>query len=220
MDSTVNMFDPAVGLLKTGCVVGYDPNTGLMAVQITESQAIKGSRPKPIQVPVPYSLAYNNGLFIGSLPAKYSTVIIGQGAGGQYYFVSFFNQDINNTPTLNLGELLIQSTDDSKITLDLDNNITLGSDYNNIHLQTESSGNLKSNYITFNFENENHITQGNRSVSGVVKRDLTVFDQFDADTKYENDNYDPFYTVIGLDPSTTSNDVSVGPIKNPPFIEH
>ena len=85
----VNMFDPPVGLLKRGAIVGYNPTTGMMDVQLAESQAQKGARPLPIQVPAPYPLFYNNGLFIGTLPDKYTPVIVGISNGGQYYFVSF-----------------------------------------------------------------------------------------------------------------------------------
>lgn len=218
--SGINSFNIPVGLLKRGTIVGYHQDSNLMDVQLVESQAVKGSRPLPVKVPAPPALFYNNGLFIGTLPAMYSTVVVGQGVGGQYYFVSHLTEDLASVPTVNLGELLIQGNQQTQIKLDVNNNITLGSSNNSLHLNTGSTKFPKTNLITLNFENENRLTQGYRSIGGLVKRDLRPNNQFDSDTKLENDDYDPYYKIIGLDPSSTSNDVIIGAAKNPPFIEH
>jgi hypothetical protein len=216
----VASFDPPPGLLKRGFIVSYDPSSGMMDVQLAESQAQKGSRPLPVQVPAPFPLFYNNGLFMGSMPAKYTPVIVGISSGGQYYFVSFLAENLSVVPQLNLGELLIQSNDDTSIKLDLQNNISIGSATSKLHINTNNPKSPKTNFITLNFENENHLTQAYRSIGGLIKRDLKPNNQFDPETKLEDDNYDPIYKLIGLDPSATANDLITGSSKNPPFVEH
>jgi hypothetical protein len=218
----VNSFDPPVGLLRTGTIVGYDPATNVTQVQLTEAPAVKG---KPLAVPVPTYFPYadSNGLFIGSLPAKGTPVTIAQATGGQYFIVNHNIQNTNILPTLNLGEMLFQTTNTSFITLDMDSNIYMGSNINNIHTFAGSQQYPKSNYVTINFENENHFNQAYREVGGLVKRDLRPNPQaasFTGSTKLEDDTYDNLYFIIGMDPTATSNDLPIGATKNPPFVEH
>lgn len=164
-------------------------------------------------MPAPHSLFYNNGLFIGTLPVNGTPVVVGQGSGGQYYFVSFLAENIPVVPTLTLGELLIRSNDATKISLQTTNDINIGSDNNKIHINT------KSNLITTNFNNENHFTQASRLVNGIIKRDLRLNTNFDYNSKLENDSYDPKLFVIGLDPTVSPNPIITGSSKNPPFVE-
>src|SRR5690606_37998486 len=126
--STTSLFDEEVGLLKRGSIVGYDPDRKVLKVQLTNASAIKGSKPIPVDVPVPHSLFYNNGLFIGTLPAVNTPIVVGQGSGGQHYFVSYLAEDLPNVPDLTSGELLIRSNDNTKITLDTKSHIYIGSD--------------------------------------------------------------------------------------------
>lgn len=215
----VNMFDPPFGQLKKGNIIGFNADEGTLTVQLLDASAMKGRNPIPIKIPAPHSLFYNNGLFIGSLPSKDTPIIVGEGRGGQYFFVSHYAEDLSKVPQLSLGELLIQSTNNSFISLDLNSNIVLGSDLNNIHINSGNANFQKTNYITLNFENENHITQSSRSISGLIKRDLKYNDQFDPETKFENDLYDSYYKIIGMDPTASPNDLTVGSTKNPPLIE-
>src|SRR5574337_800088 len=108
----VNMYDEEVGLLKRGTIVGYDPTKGVLKVKLNTAPAIKGNN-LPVEVPAPHPLFYNNGLFIGTLPVEKSPVVVGQGSGGQYYFVSFLAENLPVVPDLTLGQLLIQSNDDT-----------------------------------------------------------------------------------------------------------
>ena len=216
----VNIFDPPPGMLRAGSIVDSSGDTYL--VQLTEVPAIRGKAPS-VPIPRVFPLIDSSGLFIGSLPAKNTPVTVAQSLGGQYHFVNYEPENANIIPALEPGQLLIKSTNTSKILLDLDSNVRIGSDTNNMHIFAGSQRYPRSNLVTFNFENENHFTQGYREVGGVVKRDLRPNPQassYSGSTKLEDDNYDPLYSVIGLDPTVTANDIKSGPNKNPPLVEH
>lgn len=208
-----NLFDEEVGLLKTGAIVGYDATRGVLKVKLNNASSIKGQSAQPIDIPAPHAMFYNNGLFIGTRPVDGTPVIVSQGSGGQYYFVSFLAENLSIVPQLTSGELLIRATDNNKISLTTSNDMSLGSSSNRIHINTDR------NFITTNFYNENHFTLASRKVEGVVKRDLRPNTNFDQNTKVENDNYDSKLFTIGLDPSASPNPAIAGASKNPPFIE-
>lgn len=207
-----HIFDEQVGLLKTGAIVGYDSNKGILKVRLNNSPSIKGQA-QAIDVPAPHSLFYNNGLFIGTFPVSGTPIVVGQGSGGQYYFVSFKAENIPTVPSLTLGELLVQANDNTKISLATSNDINIGSTNNKIHINT------KSNLITSNFHNKNNFTQASRKIEGLVKRDLKINTNFDQNSKLENDSYDSKLFTIGLDPTVTPNTVITGSGKNPSFVE-
>lgn len=216
----VNIFDPPPGMLRAGAIVDSSGNN--FRVQLTEVSAIRGKAPS-VPIPRVFPLVDSSGLFIGSLPGKNTTVTVGQSLGGQYHMVNYEPEDPNIIPKLLPGQLLIKSTDSSKILLDLDSNIKIGSDKNNIHVFASNQRYPKSNLITFNFENQNHFTQAYREVGGLVKRDLKPNLQaasYNGSSKLEDDSYDPIYSIIGLDPTSTANDIKIGPTKNPPLVEH
>lgn len=216
----VNIFDPPPGMLRAGSIV--DSSGDEFRVQLTEVPAIRGKAPS-VAIPKVFPLIDSSGLFIGSLPAKNTPVTVAQSLGGQYHFVNYEPENQNLIPDLEPGQLLIQSTNTSKILMDLDSNIRIGSDINNIHIFASSQRYPKSNLVTFNFENENHFTQAYREVGGLVKRDLRPNPQassYSGSTKLEDDNYDPIFYIVGLDPTATANDIRTGPGKNPPLVEH
>lgn len=215
-----NIFDPPPGMLRAGAIVDSSGNN--FRVQLTEVPAIRGKAPS-VPVPRVFPLVDSSGLFIGSLPAKNTTVTVGQSLGGQYHVVNYEPEDPAIIPNLLPGQLLIKSTDSSKILLDLESNIKIGSDRNNIHVFASNQRYPKSNLVTFNFENENHFNQAFREVGGLVKRDLRPNLQassYNGSSKLEDDSYDHIYSLIGLDPTSTANDIKVGPTKNPPLVEH
>lgn len=218
----VNSLDPPVGLIRKGSIVGYDPSSNQLQVQLTGSQSISG-KPLPVTIPHSFPLSDSLGLFVGSLPSKNTTVTVAQSAGGQYHLVGYSPENLANIPTMRLGELLLHSTDTAEITLDSDSNIYIGSEINNIHIFAGSQKYPKGNLVTLNFENENHFTQAYREVGGLVKRDLRPNQQaasYSGDTKLESDSYDSLFSLVGMDPTATANDIRVGPTKNPPLVEH
>jgi hypothetical protein len=217
---SINQWDEPVGLLKRGTIVGYDPTTDTLKVNLNTASPVKGQTPITVDVPAPHTMFYNNGLFMGSLPVSKTPITVGQGSGNQYYFVSYLAENLPMVPDLTLGEILVQSNDDTYFTLDVNNDIYLGSDNNRIHINTGNKNSPKTNLITINFENENHFTQAYREVGGLIKRDLRFNTNYDQDSKLENDLYDPIYKLIGLDPLSTTNDLITSPTKNPPMVEH
>jgi hypothetical protein len=206
-------FQEKVGLLKRGSIVGYDKSRGVMLVQLTTNLAIKGQNPKPVPVPIPYPLFYN-GLFMGSLPTLGSTVIIGQGNGGSNYFVSFLAENTAAVPDVDTDTIKISAGDYAKITLSKSSDIIIGDDDSFIHI------NASSNLITSNFDSSNHFTQGTRSVTGPIKRDLKPNTNFSQNAKLTSDIYDSKFDIIGLDPTVKTNSLVSGPAKNPAFVEN
>lgn len=218
----VNSFDPPPGLVRYGTIVGYDSTTNTVQVRLTEANAL-GGKPLPVPVPAYFPLSDSNGAFIGAMPVKGTTVTLAQSSGGQYNIINHKQENLNNIPDLELGQILLYTTDGSKISLGIDSNIYIGSDTNNIHTFAGSQNYPKSNLITINFQNENHFNQAYREVGGLVKRDLRPNPNaasFSGNTKLEDDSYDIFYTLVGMDPTSTANDLTLGPTKNPPFVEH
>lgn len=206
-----NRLNEQVGLLRRGWIDSYDPETNTLLVKLNNSPVTSNNPAHP--VPAPHSMFYNNGLFIGSLPYNGTPIVVGQGSGGQLYYVSSLPENLPILPSLNQGQLLIQSSPLAKISLDIFDNITIGSDADRLHI------NLDNHYISSNIDNVFSFSQADRHVIGAVKRDTVINTNFDQDSKLENDDYDPFYTVIGLDPSSTTTSVAVGSNKNPPFVE-
>lgn len=206
-----NRLNEQVGLLRRGWIDSYDPNSNLLYIKLNNSPVTSNNPAHP--VPAPHSMFYNNGLFIGSQPYNGTPVVVGQGSGGQYYYVSSLAENLPVLPTLQQGQLLIQATPLAKISLDVFDNIYMGSDADRLHI------NLDQHYISSNIDNVFSFSQADRHVVGVVKRDTVINTNFDQNSKLENDDYDPFYTVIGLDPTATTTSVAVGSNKNPPFVE-
>lgn len=216
----MSLFNEAVGLLQLGSVSGYDPTRNIMEVTLTSATAVKGTSPLPVEVPYGPSLFNNNGLFVGTYPKSGTPVVVSQGGGGAYYLVSFLAEDLSVLPELTPDTLLIRGNDNSKIALDITGNISIGSDTTRIHTKTGNKDNPDTNLITINFKNENHFTQAYREVGGLVKRDTKLNTSFDQNTKLEDDDYDPEYTIIGLDAKVPANNITSGSSKNPPLVEH
>jgi len=202
-------YEESVGLLKRGTIVKYNSN-GTIQVQLTNNSAVRGQYPSTINVPAPHSLSYNNGSFIGTLPSRGTPVIVGQGRGGEYHFVSFVTENPNTVPNLEEGVILLHSNDDTKIALnDNDNSIRIGSSLNNVHINSDL------NVISTNMNSSYMFTQAGRHVEGVVKRDKEPKSQYAQSLKLENEDYEKEYKVIGMDPFVSTN----SQIKNPPFVE-
>lgn len=218
----VNSFDTPPGLVQRGTIVGYDPATNMLQVRLVSTSSL-GGKVLPVPVPAYFPHSDSNGAFIGAMPVKGTTVTVNQSSGGQYYIVNQQQENLGNIPDLDEGQMLLHTTDTSRVSLDMDSHIHIGSDTHNIHVFAGSDQYQKSNLVTLNFENENHFTQAYREVGGLVKRDLRPNPNaasYDGSSKLEDDSYDTFYSIIGMDPTATSNDLTVGPTKNPPFVEH
>lgn len=209
--SNPNLFNEEVGLLKRGWITDYNAETGQLSVKLNNAP-ISSNNPA-IAVQGSHALFYNNGLFIGTYPQINTPVIVGQGSGGEYHFVSFLAENIDIVPELNDGELLIRANDLTKISLDLNNHIIIGSDGNRIQVDTDR------NYMSTNFHNYFKFSQAGLRVDGIVKRDLVRNTIYDQNFKLENNNYDSEMYTVALDPTASVNNVINGSSKNPPLVE-
>lgn len=217
MSKNVNSLDPSVGLLRSGTIQDYIIDTDGIPKFLVQ---LDGSTQRPDRVPISFPLATSDGLFIGTKPPKGTPIVVGYRESGQPFFVSFKPVNLDILPDkLSEGKILIQSTELSKISLDLTQNINIGSDINKIHIDT------KNNFVSSYFNSEYHFTQGYREIGGPVKRDTrinTKATSLSGSNKLTDDFYEQsrLPQFIGLDPVATSNDFVVGATKNPPFIEH
>lgn len=206
-----NLFNEEVGLLRRGWIDHYDVETGTLFVKLNNAPITSNNPSLP--VPAPHAMFYNNGIFIGTLPVAGTPIVVGQGSGGQYYFVSFLAENLPLIPNLNLGELLLRANDNTKISANTKNEILIGSDNSRVHIDT----NL--NYISSNFNNEYNFTQSKRKIDGIIKRDLTLNTNYDQTSKLDIDSYDSKFFTIAMDPSSSPTSVITGSNKNPPFVE-
>lgn len=209
--ANTHVLDEKVGLLHRGWIDSYDAERDIINVKLNIAVSSKSNT--SIEVPAPHTMFFNNGLFVGTSPQPGTPVVVAQGSGGQFYFVSFLAENLPVLPTLTPGELLIRSNDNTKIALNTKNDMLIGADGNRIHIDTDS------NFISTNFANEFNFTQAARKVEGLVKRDKIVNTNFDPNSKLEDDSYEPHFFTIALDPSTTPNSIITGSTKNPPFVE-
>ena len=190
----VNSFDTPPGLVQRGTIVGYDPATNMLQVRLVSTSSL-GGKVLPVPVPAYFPHSDSNGAFIGAMPVKGTTVTVNQSSGGQYYIVNQQQENLGNIPDLDEGQMLLHTTDTSRVSLDMDSHIHIGSDTHNIHVFAGSDQYQKSNLVTLNFENENHFTQAYREVGGLVKRDLRPNPNaasYDGSSKLEDDSYDNF----------------------------
>lgn len=208
-----NKFNEEVGLLKRGTITDIKWDQGYMLVQLTNNLSINGNKPIPKNIPLPHSLYYNNGMFIGAKPKVGTPVVVGQGVGGQYYFVSFLAENLDNVPDVDDDSILISLNEKTRILANQKNDITIGSSDHRIQTNTKSS------FITTYFNNINNFSSGTRHVIGPIKRDLKPNTNFSQDVKLTDDIYSDKLFTIGLDPSAKTNNLLSGPNKNPALIE-
>lgn len=209
--SNTSIFDEPVGLLKRGAIHSYDAVRHIINVKLNTSSSTGTST--LVSVPSPQGIFYNNGIFIGTKPVPGTPVVVGQGSGGQYYFVSYLVENTPALPPIKKDELLLRTNDDTKVTLDLNNNINIGSDEVRTHYST------KYKYYSSNFKEQFYFTQASRNIDGLIRRDLKINNNFDSDTKLENDNYHSKMFVIPMDPTVTYNPSISGDNKNPGRVE-
>lgn len=205
-----NQYNEPVGLLKTGTIKGYDPNTGKIQVELNYNSSISNNT--PIEILAPHSLFYNNGIFIGTLPSNGTPVVVAQGSGLEWHFVSFRAENINYVPELTLEQLLLTNNGTNKITLGPNADIFIGTEDNRIHLDTDDS------LFSVNFKDENHFTQASRQVNGRIRRDLRINKKISQSLKLESDEYQSQYYVISMD-NSASPSIASGASKNPAFVE-
>jgi hypothetical protein len=206
------------GTLKRAVIVSVNPTQGTMSVKLdTAAVSIPNNSQtsRIVQVSFPYYSV--DGIFVGGYPAAGTPVIVGQGESTTWYFVSFLVSNLITLPDFNPGEFLIQSDDNTKISINTDEEISIGNMLTSLYFNTSST--LQNNKIQSSYSNSFAFTQGTRSSTGIIKREVlqpaSIFDY----QKLTSDDYDTHLTPISLDPTSTTVVYSQSATKNPPFVE-
>jgi hypothetical protein len=207
-----------VGLLRLAHIIEINEQQGYITAELEfASKTLAIDKQKQKKVQIPFSFYSNEGMFVGGKPKLGTPVIIGQGEGTNWYFVSFLVSNPTTIPALEDGEVLIQASNDSKIILSTDNTLNLGGDVTQLHLNNTSKKLNNKFQVTHN--NNFIFSEALRNVSGVVKREVLIDGTVPSYQKLASETYDSALTPIGLDPQSTVVINSNGPSKNPPFIE-
>lgn len=213
MNKGSNIFDMPIGVLRVGTI--HDTSNmdrGIINVQLKNGKTGTG-KPEIVSVKIPQILALNNGLFLGAKPVRGTPVIIGGADHVQdFYFVSYYNEDTSKLPSMNDGEILIQSNDNTKVSIEK-YNIKLGNYINNINLNTDRK------ILTTVFDHNQIFTQASRKIDGIIKREPKAqLENIDLNSRLYDSTYDYMYNIICLDPSIDHAPSSK--VKNPAFVEN
>ncbi len=201
-----------VGLMRLARVIRYDLSKGIAIVKLANvSENLNVSTEIPISIPASYST--NNGIFAGGVLDVNTPIIIALGEGGRYHFINFVIASPANLPDVSPGTYLIQTNSQTKLSLDRQNNITIGSDVSYTHMDTKRS------LFSISIDNKFSFTEASRSVDGIVKRDLKPSSFYVSSLKLKADDYDKNLYSIGMDPKATISNTFTNSIKNPEFVE-
>jgi hypothetical protein len=208
-----------VGLLRKAVIVEVNEQRGYITAELDfASKTLAIDRQKRKKVQVPFAFYSKNGMFMGGKPQLGTPVIIGQGEGSQWYFVSFLVANIPSIPDLNDNEILIQASDNASIALNADDEtIDIGGVVSLLHLNNSPQKLINKEQKTFS--NNFSFSEGARNIAGIVKREVLVDGATPSYKKLTSETYDAALTPIGLDPKSSVIISSNAPNKNPPFIE-
>jgi len=206
------IFNEPVGLLRRAKIIDYNDVTKTIRIQLNTSNAIKGNS-SPIEIPVPVCMSFDNGLFIGGKPKKGSDIIVGQGSGNQYYYVSAISNNLLNVPNLKDDEIIIKASDNSNITLSK-NEVKIGIDPFN------ASFNSIYNYSNNYYANQYSVSESGINISGLIKREKNYLTNNSDNLKLKDSIYYLQRSSIGLDPNINPNNLSETFNKNPPLVEN
>ena len=207
-----------IGKLRQGNIISIDTNRGTMDIDMSVSaSAIPNDTQTTRTVQIPLAFYSTAGIFAGGYPQIGTPVIIGQGESTNWYFVSFLVNNIPSLPNFNPGEFIIQSDDNTRITINDQEEIQLGGDTTNLYINATPT--IFNNKFQSSYSNTFSFTEASRSITGIVKREvLGPYSVFDYQKLTYND-YDTHLTPIGLDPTITPVIYSQNTSKNPPFVE-
>lgn len=215
------------GFLRVATIISVDEST--MTAYISFKSSASGlsgvgtddSTRVIAQLPISYLSA--GGGFIGGLPAEGTPVVVSQAEGANYYFiVAFLARDPANKSTRNTAqikthivrdEIRIQANEDGNINLAPDG-ITIGEQKNSIVFDTTRKILLN----TFNYSY--YIGQGEKEISGVIKRDRKPKKNYPSSLRISDPAYDDNLKIIGMDPIADARPSNSGiAIRNPARIE-
>jgi len=209
------------GPLRTGTIVGFNPDTSIVDVEF--GQSIFGPKNyKRVQAQLPASfLGTKSGSYIGGYPESGTPVLMAPGDGNIWFIVSYLPQDPStqsslkpsSVPDLKSGTINIRNKN-NYINLDYNDGIFAGDDVSQKILDTKRS-------IAANtFKNNYSFSEGGRSIDGIIFRDVKP-NAYQAGSLKETDlKYTDTLKIIGMDPvvrNSSSNEGSY--IKNPSRVE-
>lgn len=206
-----NIFNEPVGLLKRAKILSYNDNSKTIRIQLYTGNSIKGNS-SSIEIPVPSALIFDNGAFIGSKPKKGSDIVVGQGSGNQYYYVSGLSNSLLNIPQLKDDVISIQFSDQSKIEISKED-VKIGS--NEYNIKTNSIHNYYDNL----YNNQYNISSSHISIHGLIKREKNYLTNDSDQLKLKDSSYYLSRSSIALDPKLNSNNLIETFNKNPPLVE-
>lgn len=209
------MHEEHFALSKIATIQSVNKEFGTMDVLINSSQSIiQGTKNNTHTIKIPYATSYRNNVFCGSLPSIGTQVIIQLGSGGEYFFVSFYGNNTSNIPDLEDNKYIIRNSLINQIDFTTDDEIVIGS---NIYNQTYSNK-LSNSFLQTNYPSVYTFTKASHSINGVIKRDLVNNKSYTS--KINSTNYEKSLVTIGLDPSSTSNNLTSSINKNPALVEN
>lgn len=221
------IFKPA-GFSRLATIVRVDASTMTAYVSFrSTASGISGvgtddSTPTIAQIPIPYLSA--GGGFIGGLPAEGTPVIVSQAEGSSHYFISGFlardpaarvttSATQIKIPTLARDEITIQANTRGSINLNKDA-IVIGESRNSATFDVTRKIALNT------FDYSYYVGQGEKSISGSIKRDRKPKKNYPSSIRINDTAYDDNLKVIGMDPvSDARNSNSGTAIRNPARIE-
>jgi len=210
-------YESQFGLVRRGVIA--HSNQGAMTVRIQSDQnSYNASLAQQTRVPMPYVLAYNNGLMIAAKPVKGTPVAVEQGEGNEGYFHSFLPQGptLNLFPAINDDEIVISGSVNNYIKVNTSNDIIIGNKTDYIKFSTPDK--KAQTLISCNIDNEFYLTQSKMKVSGLVLREQSQNPNYIDSSKLTNDDYNSEMKIVSMDPSSPFS-FSNNSRKNPPFVE-
>lgn len=218
------MLGPDYSLAREATVLRYNSD-GTMDIGINLSKSTSVG-PTIKKVPIPASWSGPNGEFSGGFPEVGSTVWAVLGQSGQWSVTTyapssnvFSNKNLpynsgfsrDRMAAFKPGRWLTQTRNNVMIFADPNTGILAGSPTSNVQFDP-----IKSISIN-NFDQQLEFSEAHRSVTGVVKRDISSSITRNISGSALNSLvYDRSLTTIGLDPLTkTGSEVH----RNPPLVE-
>lgn len=207
-----NIFNESVGLLRRAKILKYNSNTKTIKAQLYTGSSVRGNS-SSIEIPVPSSLIFDNGIFIGAKPKEGSDIVVGQGSGNQYYYVSGLANSLLDVPQLKDDVIQIQTSDISKIEVGK-NEIKIGSGQNNIKIDSFY------NFYENSYNNQYNFSSSHISINGIIKREKNYLTNNSDQLKFKDSEYYLSRSSVGLDPKSNINNLTETFNKNPPFTEN
>lgn len=206
------MLTQQVGLVKTATVVAVNASKNTMEVSV-DGFTSKGTASN-ITVSVPQPFMSSKEVYAASLPSPGSTVIVAQGLGGQHYCIGYYSRTFDNS-SIDDESFTIKSNSNTFFKVKKTNQIVFGENKKNVTIQTSPNNSFYNSYFDSIYE----FSEGTRSISGAVKRDLKQNQNVPDSLKLQSTNYDDYLKQVGFDNTLAVNKFKNTTSKNPAFIE-